>query len=96
MGPYNYNLPGMPKAKHVSNLAIVSDLHHGIPAVNALHKNGMNVLYANGAAKFIPLDVIKDDLDTEIVDASQPDQNFSSAYNNRAGIWWLWLDFDLY
>lgn len=90
------NSTGMPKAQHLTNKAIISDLHHGIAAVNALHKTGMNVLYGNGSAKWVPIEQFKRDLDTEIINASDPYQGFSAAYSGRYGMWWLWYDLDNY
>jgi prepilin-type N-terminal cleavage/methylation domain-containing protein len=87
---------GMPRANQMNHKAIIADLHHGISAVNALHKTGMNVLYGNGAAKWVPLEHIRRDLDTEVIDATQPNQGFSSAYNARYGMWWLWYSLDTY
>ena len=48
-----------PKTKLLNNLVILSDLRSGKVYLDAMHKDGMNVLYGNGAAKFVPATYFK-------------------------------------
>jgi prepilin-type N-terminal cleavage/methylation domain-containing protein len=93
------NAKGMPKIQEMANKAIVSDLHHGKAAVAAMHKTGMNYLLGNGAAKFVPLEVIKKDLaDAPVSDDRWNTPGWESAYwsSGEENIFYLWHTFDTY
>ncbi|MCE9547350.1 MAG: DUF1559 domain-containing protein [Planctomycetia bacterium] len=44
----------LPRMKHVNNKAIMSDLTISKDALRRYHKTGFNVLYGNGAVKWVP------------------------------------------
>jgi hypothetical protein len=46
---------GWPKMSKLKNKAIISDIARGPFDVASLHKSGINVYYANGAAKYVSL-----------------------------------------
>ena len=50
------------KLSRLKNKAIVSDINSSITRVEPAHKKGMNVLYANGAAKWVIRDVFEKQL----------------------------------
>lgn len=61
VGGSTKDAPGqMFKLSKLKNHAIVSDLNSSYTRINPSHKQGFNVLYANGAVKFLRDDVIKD------------------------------------
>jgi hypothetical protein len=50
------------KLSKLKNRAIVSDIMSSITRVEPAHKKGLNVLYANGAAKWVQRDVFEKQL----------------------------------
>jgi hypothetical protein len=47
---------GYARLSKLKNAAIVSDINSSITRAIVSHKKGINVLYASGGAKFVPLD----------------------------------------
>lgn len=66
----------MPKFSKLKNKAIVADLVMYKPAVIRRHKTGVNVLFANGSAQWVPLKAFDKANWNRI-----PDQAFSTGYN---------------
>jgi hypothetical protein len=88
------------------NAAILSDITPNAQGVMARHKNGINVLYANGSGSWVPLRAFENDIvgNTGQPSTSMNDPNtaFSNAYdkfmldettNPPTG---LWADLDRY
>jgi type II secretory pathway pseudopilin PulG len=69
----------LPKLSAYKNMALLSDIFASNQRVRPSHKEGMQVAYANGAVKFVPLSLIKSDID-------QMNDNFqtNSLTNNKA------------
>ncbi|MEA2711715.1 MAG: hypothetical protein QOF78_4316 [Phycisphaerales bacterium] len=75
--------------------AIVADLCEDTRLINGIHKNGVNVLYANYAVKWVPFDMIKQ----EFKDSPNLKINGTpTKYNYSGGDWFalgrLWEIFD--
>jgi len=73
----------MPRLSKLKNLAIFSDLCSMPYMITNGHKKGANVLYSNGGAHWVPLEIFKDDL---WQCASPPgnlnDTVFNTSYND--------------
>jgi prepilin-type N-terminal cleavage/methylation domain-containing protein len=67
-----------PRLYKMKNSAIVSDLIVSIHDVKRTHKNGVNVLYANGGAQFVPLKVLLKEPDWDKI----PDSQYDTAQND--------------
>lgn len=67
---------GLPRFSRLKNKAILADLIMYKPAVLRRHKDGVNVLYANGSAQWVPLKAFDKGTWRSI-----PDQSFSTSWN---------------
>ena len=87
LGP---QIPGnpLPKLEHYKNMALFSDVFAAYTRVKPSHKEGMQVAYANGSVKFVPLNLIESDLAqmTNVFGANQ-------LPNNRA-VRRIWSKYD--
>jgi prepilin-type N-terminal cleavage/methylation domain-containing protein/prepilin-type processing-associated H-X9-DG protein len=81
----NSTLPRLIKFK---NQAIFADLVNTYSAVNTTHKTGVNVLYGDGSASWVPRSAIDYDLN-QCVAIEQP----SLAVTNTAQTW-IWQELD--
>jgi prepilin-type N-terminal cleavage/methylation domain-containing protein/prepilin-type processing-associated H-X9-DG protein len=84
-----------PKIGELATMAVVSDLAGGQAYVNAVHKDGMNVAYADGAARWVPVNDMKDPT-TGVSNLSTAPFNYASwGYSDVANSSVpLWQDFD--
>jgi type II secretory pathway pseudopilin PulG len=78
-GPYYPQKEGggearMPKYSQLKNLAIVSDITSSSTRIPIAHSRGVNVLYSNGAAKWVDKGNINDDLEA-LKGAFKPSKN---------------------
>ena len=78
----------LPKLSKYKNMALFSDVFASAFRVQPSHKEGMQVCYANGAVKFVPLDLIR-------VDIAQMNDSFTtnSLTNNKA-VRRIWSKYD--
>ena len=76
-----------PKLGAFKQAALVADVFSSPQRVNARHKNGINVLYADGHAKWVGRDVIAKDLDQTTYTGSTPGlpDNFVGANSTTTG-----------
>ena len=79
--------PG-PRFQALATRAVVADLHGGFSYIQQEHKTGVNVLYGNGAAKFVPLDNFRDLADPQPYDGFG-DTDFAD-YNKALEMWRRW------
>ena len=74
-----------PKLAKFKNMAILSDVNSSYERVIRRHRKGLNVLYANGAAKWVPVELVRAQLEAE------PD-TFTSGANPQVTALWKKLD----
>jgi prepilin-type N-terminal cleavage/methylation domain-containing protein len=99
----------MPRLLRMKNMAIFSDLASMPYMIVSGHKTGVNVLYGNGSAVWVPLSIFKTDLwQCASPQGSTADTIFSTSYNdlilkeqldakgkpNGIAISGVWWDFD--
>jgi prepilin-type N-terminal cleavage/methylation domain-containing protein len=102
--------PGYPTFARLKNRAILADLFNGPSDVKRVHKNGINVFYANGSGQFVPLDTLMNakvagaapGLQFRFVDGVST--NFNNTYLHFGGIgtvgtqpageYGLWVELD--
>ena len=89
--PDNWPKTSFPKLTKFKNQAILADVVATMTRVVQRHKKGVNVLYANGSAKWIPLTAKggpNTTTDSLTWNLQQSDQNISGTYNtNQDNIW---------
>ena len=76
----------LPRLSQLKNYAIFADVMSSPSRVRSAHADGVNVLYADGSARWVPLSAFKTNLDL-IGEAA-----FSTAQNGAVDA--VWLDFD--
>lgn len=63
--PAGKRVAKLPKIAKLKNQAVYADLFYDILRIRGAHVRVINVLYANGAAKTIPLDMFKPEMDAQ-------------------------------
>ncbi|HEY8666752.1 MAG TPA: type II secretion system protein [Tepidisphaeraceae bacterium] len=75
----------MPRFSKVKNRAIFADLVHSTQFVMSAHRGGVNVLYGNGGAHWVPLSLFRANLDACGTDFNAAANPFIDA---------IWIKFD--
>jgi prepilin-type N-terminal cleavage/methylation domain-containing protein len=75
--PWGHFPAEMPKMRELKNAAILADVVSQPGRVTAAHRDCVNVLYANGSARRVPLDAFKASLDQ----ISKSDVQLDTKYN---------------
>ena len=78
--------------------AIMSDLINVSWEVDVAHKTGVNVLYGNGAAKWVPRDFLvrSSDGSSLLIQDTNPGQFDMDTWADMEGFTELWNKFDAY
>jgi prepilin-type processing-associated H-X9-DG protein len=87
----------MMRLSRMKSRAIVSDIISSPTRIRVAHVRGMNVLYADGSARWVDAGVIKrKDDGTALVDPSRPTQGLGSGFNpaNNDNVDLVWSRFD--
>jgi prepilin-type N-terminal cleavage/methylation domain-containing protein len=97
--PVYYNTPTfvgerakLRRANEFKGKAIVSDLLGDPRLVQGIHKDGVNVLYANYAVKWMPRDFFKNDLNATAI--STPPTNNYTQQSGSTALHRIWETFD--
>jgi len=94
--------PSYPKLTKLKNKALVAEVLNNTVFTLRRHKEGVNVAYADGSAKFVPLGVFKTNLNNVPVIGAGPTHNqfvlanehsFPTPVSPAVG---YWVDFDRY
>ena len=76
----------LPRQHQLNTRAIMADTYQGIVYINAIHKAGVNVLYGNGAVKWVPLTSFRSLLSLKTMDV---EYNNTDVCNDTE-IWDVW------